>query len=163
MQCGLNIPGLACQLHSCILKCIIKFAMLFTMMVSNGGIITSLIMKILPFTPSISYSGMYRLSMVFLFEITVLTCTCFQVSPVSCNYSLIIVVTKWSMTWVPIFTGSLSPYLWSRMTKTNMSSLYWGKLGIVRLASTYPLYGIGTPCLLEMHQTSQWKDPQPKF
>ena len=29
------------------------------------------------------------------------------------------------------------------MTKNNMSSLYWGKSGIVRLASTYPLYDIG--------------------
>ena len=80
---------------------VIKFTMPFTMVVTNGGITISLLVQILP-TPRRSYSGMLRLSTVFLFEITVLRCTCFQVSPASSNSSSVIVTTKWCMTWVPI-------------------------------------------------------------
>ena len=35
-------------------------------------------------------------------------CTCFKVSPASCNSFSVIVTTKWSMTLVPISTGTLS-------------------------------------------------------
>ena len=55
-------------------------------------------------------SGMFRPSKVFIFEITVLRCTCFQVSLACCNSSSVIVTTKWSKTWVPICTGT-SPHI----------------------------------------------------
>ena len=90
---------------------------------------------------------------LYIFEIllrdvvlfTVLRCTCFQVYPACCNSSMVIVVTKWCMTRVPICTGTLSPYLLLKTTRNNTSSLYWGKPGIMRLASTYPLYSITVP------------------
>ena len=99
----------------------------FTMMVMHSRTTTSLTVQILPFTPLGSYSGMLRLFTVFLLEITMLMCTCFQVSPACCYSFLVIVTTKWSMTWVPICTGTLSPYLWPRITKNKTSSLYLGK------------------------------------
>ena len=52
---------------------------------------------------------------------------------------------------------SLSPYLWSKTTKNNTSSLYLGKSGIVRLASMYPLYGIEMPPIPSRHNTSPIK------
>ena len=122
---------------------------------------------ILHFSPSRSYSGTFRPFTVFLLEITVLRCTCSQVSPACYNCFSVTGKTKWSMTWVPICTGTISPYLWSEMTKNNTSSLYWDKSGIVRLASTNPLYDIKMPPspqdATHPHHISQWKDPQPHF
>ena len=72
------------------------------------------------------------------------------------------------MTMVPICTGTLFPYLWSRTTKNSMSLLHWGKSGIVRLGSMYPLYGVEMPpiplrCSTSPIKFPQWKDPQPHF
>ena len=60
---------------------------------------------------------------------------------------------------VPICTGTLSPYLLSGTTKSSTSSIYWGKYGIVRLASTYPLYGIGMPYVPLRCNTTPNKSP----
>ena len=93
--------------------------------------------------------------------------TCFQVFPAFCNSFLVIFATNWFMTWVPICIRTLFPYLRYETTKNNMSSLYWGKSDIVRLASTYSFYGIETaPSSWDAthpHQVPQWKDLQPHF
>ena len=146
---------------------VIKFVMAFTTVVMNSRIMTSLIVQILPFTPLRSYPEMFRPFTVFLLEITVLRCTCFQISPSCCNYFSVIVTTKWSMSWVLICTCTLAPYWWFETTKNNTSSLYQGKSGIVMLASRYFLYGIKMPSspwdVTHLLSNSQWKDPKPHF
>ena len=92
-----------------------------------------------------------------------LQCWGVPVSPACCNSFSVIVATKWSMTWVPICTGALSPYLSSEMIRNNTSSLYGHKSGIVRLDPMYPLYGIkmlpSPQDATHPYQFPQWKDP----
>ena len=126
-------------------KCIIKFIIPFTTVVLNGRMMTSLIVWIFPFTPFRSHLGTLRPFTVFLLEITVLRCTCFQVPPACCHSFSVIVTTKFSMTWMLICTCTLSPYLWSQMIKNNISSLYQGKSGTVRLAFMYPFMVLKCP------------------
>ena len=126
-------------------ECVIKFVMPFTIVVMNGWTMTSLIVWIFPFTTFRSYSGTFRPFIVFLLEITVLRCTCFQVSPACCNS-----FSGHSHNQMVYDQGTYlhrypSPYLWSKMTKNNTSSLYQGKSGIVRLASMYHLCSIKCP------------------
>ena len=55
------------------------------------------------------------------------------------------------------------PNLWSRTTKNSTSSLYWGKPGIVRLASMYTLYSIGIPPCPQDTTNPSVEDPQSTF
>ena len=99
---------------------------------------TSLIVQILPFTHFQDHTWECQgLLQYFCFEIMVLRYTSFQVSPAFCNSFLVIVATNWSMTWLPICTGTLSPYVYDlkqpRITHPHYIKL---NLAIVRLASS---------------------------
>ena len=120
-------------------ECVIRFIMPFTTVVTNGRIMTSLIVQILPFTPLGSYSGVFRPFTVFFSEITVLRCTWFKICPVCCKSFSVIVTIKWSMTWVPICTGTL--YMLFMVLKCP-----------------HPLKVEHT-----LYQIPQWKDCQPHF
>ena len=125
-------------------ECIIKFVLPFTTVVLNGGITASLIVQILPFTPSRLYSETSRPFTIFLLETTVLRCTHFQVSPACFNSVLV------SHQWMVYELGGYLHldsilHTYSKQPKNSTSSLYQGKSCIVMLASTYPSYGIKIP------------------
>ena len=97
-------------------------------------------MWILSFTPLRLYLGKVSPFTVFLLETTVLRFTCFQVF-----LSLLQFFLGHSQNQMVYDMGTLSPYLWSKTTKNNMSFLNQDILGRVQLASMYSLYGIEMP------------------
>ena len=116
-----------------------------TTLVPNGGIHDFPYSVKFTFQPSETVLGNMK-AFQYLFCETWLfgdndTGECFLVSPAFYNSFLVIVATNWSMTWVPIVPGFYL-HIYHLKQQNNMSSLYWDKSGIVKLACTYPLYGI---------------------
>ena len=144
---------------------VVKFAIPFTTVVQNGEIMTSIIVQIFPFIPSRSYSRMARHFTIFF-----LRQGCWDVHVSRFPQLAAILFWSWSppnVLWLrlPIYTVTLALYLWFKTTKNSTSSLYQDKSGIVRLASTYPLYSIKMPPQDATHpyQVLRRKDLQPHF